>query len=673
MSITGRKYQSPTKHEAFPIADFSQALFLAREPWRSPENAFRTVQNARAFRGQIVKRGGYSMFAEIGRTSNSAAVIPSSDPTIGGVVYLLYDTQGPQTDRPIAASVRFVADIGTAHANEYAYLANLRWASTIPIVGTVVDGWIWDVVDSSNVVIGVAKLDPTLPAAVQRFQAWIDWTSHTNYVVAPAGTTVFEYTPNPETEIVGLFRFTTKGNDYFIACDPDYVYLYDLTARYYKDQGFAATGFAGPFTGSNTDYFWYQQVDDYVVMTNNVDPVCKWDPALPTADSVKEMPTDWVTPGTNELDTARIVVMFRGRLIYINTVENTTRYNTRMRWTAAGTATGWRSPSDYSDAPKDLGDAIDAKFIGERCFVAFEKGWMEIVRRPGDDQLAFEWAPVISRFGAVSSFATVRDNERLISRSDTTMQSIDPNGQTYIDVQIPDLLLSLSTRYRAYCTAIRSELDRSLLWTTVSRAAAKPDGALVAVYDEENKLSWSQYVFPFNYFSTFDKQDAKTWNQLGPSTWNYYAGQTWNQLGAGSQGTESLIGGQSRGTIYQFDSRINDNNISSPQTISVVLETEKLMPIPGRRSHFGWLDIFADVQDACPFRISFYADEDVAPYFVRDVTITPASAAGKAYARVSVQRSAMLHRFKIESLDDTPFAFDAFVPWFRDGGRVRPF
>lgn len=672
MPIAGKKYPVQAKHEAFPIADFSQALFLAREPWRSPENAFRTVQNARAFRGQIVKRGGYSMMAEIGSVT-SYAVIPTGVTSISGVSYWFYDTQGPQTDRPVAASVRFVADIGPAHANKYAYLANLRWLSTIPIVGTVVDGWVWDVVDSSNKVIGVAKLDPTLPAVASRFQAWVDWASHTEYSVAPAGTTTIEYTPNPETEIVGLFRFTTKGNDYFIACDPDYVYLYDLTARYYKQQGFAATGFAGPFTGSDSDYFWFQQVDDYVVMTNNKDPVCKWDPALATADSIKEMPTDWTTPGTNAMNTARIVIMFRGRLIYINTVEGSTRYNTRMRWTAAGTATGWRSASDYSDAPKDLGDAITAHFIGERCFVGFEKGWMEIVRRPGDDQLAFEWAPVISRFGTPSTFATIRDNERLISRSDTTMQAIDPNGQTYIDVQVPDLLLSLSTRYRHLSTGVRSELDRSLIWTTVSRAAAKPDGGLIAVYDEENKLSWSQYVFPFNYFSTFDKLDAKTWNQLGPSTWNYYAGQTWNQLGAGSQGTESLIGGQSRGTIYIFDSRINDNNISSPATIQVVLETEKLMPIQGRRSHFGWLDLFMDVQSACSLRVSFYADEETGPYLVQDVTITPATGSGKAYARVPVQRNAIFHRFKIETLDDTALAFDAFVPWFRDGGRVRPF
>lgn len=670
MTIRADRHATAQPHQPFPIADFSQALFLAREPWRSPENTFRVMQNARAFRGQIVKRGGYSLFAELGNTL-VRSVAHSFTTTLLGDLYHVYNTS-PDTERPVAESVVFTANCGPAAALRTAKLANFRWADSIPLLSVPAKVWFWDVVDTANNVIGAAYFDASVIPFPGQFQAYVGWDQHVGYAIAPTVTTI-GYTPNPETDLVGLFRFTTRGSDYFIACDPDFVYAYNLSTRFYEQQGFGGTGFAGPFTGSSSDYFWFQQVDDYAVLTNNKDPVCKWDPLLPEADSVVEMPTDWVTPGTNELDTARIVVSFRGRLIYINTVEGGTRYNTRMRWTAAGTATGWRSAADFSDAPKDLGDAVTAKFIGERCFVSFEKGWMEIVRRPGDDQLAFEWAPVISRFGTVSSFAVIRDNERLIARSDTTMQAIDPNGQTYIDVQIPDLLLSLSTRYRDRCVAVRSELDRSLLWTTVSRAATMPDGALVAVYDEENKLSWSQYVFPFNVFSTFDKQDAVTWNQLGPSTWNYYAGQTWNQLGAGSQGTEFLIGGQSRGNIYRFDARINDNNFNGPLTIPVILETANLFPIPGRRAHFGWLDLLLDVQAPTVLLISFFEDEDGPPYLAKNVTVNPSTNSGKAYVRVSVQKNALFHRFKIETTDDVPIAFDAFIPWFRDGGRVRQF
>lgn len=673
MTIKASKHATQTQpHQAFPIANFENALFLAREPWLAPKDAFVDVQDVRAFRGQLVKRGGISMFAELGYASSSTSTGPTGIGVYGGLNYYFYDCS-VGTTRPIWEVVRLVIDSGVAHANIFAYLANMRWATTIPIVGTVVDGWVWDVVDEDNKVIGVAKLDPTMPAVSGRFRVWVAWIEHTDYAVAPIGTGAFEYTPIDEDEVVGLTRFDNQANEYFLACTPDYAYRYDMTDKYYKRQGFGATGFAGPFTGGNTDYFWFWQVDDYIVMTNNVDPVCKWDPVLAVADSVLEMPTDWVTPGTNEMDTAKLVVAFRGRLIYINTLEGSTRFHTRMRWTDAGTATGWRSASDYSDAPKDLGEARTCEFIGDRLFVGFHHGWMEIVRRPGDDELAFEWQPVISRFGAVSALSTIKDNERLLSRSETTMQSLDPNGQVYVDVQIPDLLLSLSTPYMGLCASTRDELERTFLWTAASRSALRPDQMIAAVYDEKNALSWALYNMPANVFSTFDKQGALTWNQLGPLTWNQYAGQTWNQLGAGSQGTERVIIGYDRGTVYVKEGSVQDYYISGPARIDLVLETQKLAPIPGQRTHFGWLDLFIDAPMALGLRVSFYADENTAPYLVQTLALAPASGSVKIYTRIPVGRTASFHKFKIESLDDTPFAFDAFVPWFRPAGRLRKF
>lgn len=671
-SVTAANYAIKTEpHRSFPITDFKEGLFLAREPWMSPANAFRRVENARAFRGQIVKRGGFSRFAELTgdasdtRIINTAVYPDSTSADLNHTGRLTEFKMALDAERPIPESVRFDDNSGVAGATIYARLTAESWFDEGGF-----KGWRYEVVaEGTSTLIGYAAYYTN---QTEVFVAYVFWDLHPDFDAVSADEGYISYRLPAGTEIVGLFNFRNGTNEYVLACDPDYVYRYDLTAKYYKRQGFDGS-FAGPFTGGSQDYFWFWQVDDYVVMTNNVDPVCKWDPNLSAADSVVEMDTDWSTPGTNALDTALIVVSFAGRLVYLNTVESTTRYPTRARWTEAGSATTWRSPFDFSDAPRDKGEIVTAEFIGERLFVGFEKGWMELVRRPGDDIQAFEWRPVISRFGAVSKLSTIQDSERLLSRSATSMQLVDPNGQTYLDVQIPDLVLDFSTKYSERCATIRSELDRSFWWTYVSQEATKPSNILCAVYDEENRLSWSQYDLAFNVFSVFEQDGVTTWNALGPRTLNSYAGQTANSLGAGSEGRAQVIGGQSSGFVYRFDGSTRDGYYDEQTRITMTLDTQKLMPFPGQRAHFGWLDLFVDLSQSAQVRIFFYADESNTPYLNKTVTLAPVAASGKAYKRITVGRTALLHRFKIETLDDQPLAFDAFVPWFRPAGRVRQF
>lgn len=674
MDITSQVYAvNGPKHESFPISDFKEGLLLNKEPWLSNSAAFRRLDNARIFRGQIVKRKGISFFAEIGDTGGNASVNAVGTTIISGRLYAVYDTTGLKTDRPVANSVQFTADSGTAHANIHATLANMRWVTTIPITGATESCWVWDVIDNHNKVIGVAKLSPVQPPVAQRWRAWVCWADHTDYVVSPLTPTEVSYTPNPETEIVGAYRFSVEDTDHFIVCDPDYVYAYDLTSKFYKIQGFAATGFSGPFTGSNTDYFWFWPVDDYVVMTNNKDPVCRWVPSLADAVSIVEMDTDWVTPGVNELDTCLLVINYKGRLIYFNTVEGSTRYGTRGRWTDAGSPSAWRDPNDFQDAPLYLGNIVSGDLCGDRIFIAFENGWMEFVHRPGDSKQAFEWRPIQSRFGAVSKLSTIADADRLLSRSVTSMQRVDPNGQTYLDIPIPDLVKDFSVRHSDLCAGFRSELERSFYWTYVSISASKPDGILCAVYDENNELSWSQYTMRMNVFSTFDKQGAITWNQLGPNTLNSYAGQSLNSLGAGAIGTSKPIGGQSYGTLYTLGEANTDYYITGIERIAMVLESQKLFPFAGQRAHFGWMDFLLEVSAPVDLKISFYADEKETPYKVKTFTATPSASSAKVYHRISVGRTATFHKFKIETLDDQALAIDALVPWFRPAGRIRKF
>lgn len=645
-------------HKPFPISNFELGEFRARESWLSPAAAFREMINARTFRGQIVKRSGRSRFAEISDDTTATRVINlSSGPTTAG-----YSALFGLPLRPVPESVIFDDDCGAAGATVYAVLANERESRTGDPIGW---GWEWDIVAQGTTdILGTAWYFPDITP--NQWGAIIDWGLHPDYDSPSADKGYVSYFENPKTDITGLFRF----DENYLATDPDNLYKYDLTNKFYKKQGFTGSGFTGPFTGGSQDFFWFWPVDGKVFLTNNVDPVCVWDPTAVANASIQEFDSDWVTPSTNEMDTCRLVVQLGGRTVFINTVENTTRYGGRMRWTDAGTTT-FRSSLDFADAPSEMGDAVDAALIGKRLFVAFENGWMEIVRT-GQEVGALTWEPVVSRFGAVGTHSSIPDSERILSRSHTSMQQVDPNGQVTLDVNVPDFLLNYSSKYKHLCFGVRFEAERSFLWTAVSRAGEESDRIICASYDEQNRLAWSSYDFGMNVFSTFDKQGFVTLNSIS-LTWNQ-VDATWDQLGSGAEGEDILIGGKHNGTIYMIDPTIGkDAGEKGFESIPLKLVSQRLFPINGFRSHLGWVDLMVETSQPVKLRLTFSADEQETGYKTVDVKLTPSSSANKAYARVLVNRTATFHRIQVESLDDQPFAIDAIVPWFKQAGRIRNF
>jgi hypothetical protein len=409
------------------------------------------------------------------------------------------------------------------------------------------------------------------------------------------------------------------------------------------------------------------------VFTNGVDPVCKWDPTVSSTVSIDEMDTDFTTPGTNAIDTALMVIRFGGRLVYLNTTESATRFPRRARFTAAGSFQSWDSDLDFTDAPAEMGDMVTGQFIGERFFAGFETGWMELVST-NDSNQPLVWRPFISRFGAVSKLSTIQDNERLISRSKTSMQALDPNGQYYFDEEVPDLVLNYSTSNTDQCAAIRNESERALWWTYVDVADTRPNNILAATYNEKGEVAWSQYDQRFNVFSEFDSDQSPSWNSLGPNPMNSYVGVSFNDARVGAEGFTQIIGGSDKGLIHRFDGVSNtDFRADGPGTIEFEIETQRLSPYPGQRSHFAWLDIYCDASRDAELMIHFYADTTSAAYLTKTISLTPDSTGTKVYRRVSVGQIASFHRMKLFSSDGKFFAIDALIPWFRPAGRLRVF
>jgi len=657
--------QAAGAHQPFLIADFTDGLSLQKEPWLSPKNAFRKLENARSFRGQLVKRDGYTRFGSLAEEATEQNW--TTAPDFGsGSAFVMYTTSLP-SEYWVPESIRATAPLGAASAT---ITIVVDVGSVTPSPASNPSTWLYNLVNSggSTVVGAIAfSWDPATSGYHQTVT--IDWTLHPDQVLT-SGNTTLHYRTIDDQPITGLVRFRNNDGDFTIAMNKERVFQYDATDGIFEPQGLGGA-YTAYFTGTDDDYFWTWPGDDYLLMTNGVDPVHYWDPSVAVGSRVAEIATAWGGAG-NELDTCRLVIRFRGRTLYFRTTESATVFPTRVRWTDAGSYTSIDALA-FADAPATLGDIVTGGVIGNRIFIGFEQGWMELVAT-GDAVSPFQWEPLVSRFGAVSKLSTIQDNERLLSRGDTTMQAVDPNGQYYFDQKIPDLVKNFRSDKSDLSVGIRNEPQRSFWWTYVEGAETAPNNILVATYDEANNIGWSQYTnLPFNVFSEYESDQTPTWDSLGPLTWDDYSTVSWDDARVGVAGFTELIGGSRDGTVYQFGISATDNMFGTGRSsINMIAETQSLAPYPGQKAHLGWVDIYADAVANSSITLTFYVDSKSAAY--KSVTLDLSSSdSSKVWRRIVIGKTGSFHRFRIET--DTSYAvrIDAVVPYFRPAGRIREF
>lgn len=657
-------------HEPFPIADYQDGLLLPKEPWLSPRNAFRELTNGRVFRGRLQKRQGFNYFAELASGTSDSTVLGV---ILGGArVY-----QVGATEWPVFATLSWTSDNDagpniTADCGDAAFKWAVEGEEMYPAQGPLpaAEGIYWSPIYETGTTdqIGFLNYYPPSLAAGTYFVAYVWWANHSGYVGQPTDNGEMAYRLNPQTQVVGLTRFKTTTGDFSIAADQNKLYKYNASG-YYEELG------PTTFTGDDEDYFWFWPFDNYLVISNGVDPVVQWRPQEPSALSLFEHGTDFTSAeGGNDLNTALLVVRFQNRAVFLNTDELAAGnvYPRRARFSAPAAYETYDSALDFLDAPAEMGAIVTAGFIGERLFVGFEEGWMEL-SYTGDAIAPFEWLPFISRFGAVSKLSVIRDNERLLTRSDTSMQALDPNGQYYLDEKIPDYVKEFDPDKNFLSAAIRNEDRRSFWWSYADAGATQANMILNATYDEQRNLAWSKYDMRFNVFSELESEQTPSWDSLGPLTWDDYTGVTWNDARVGIAGFVQLIGGGAFGQVVQFAVSNTDDYLLGRETIDFVFVTQELTPYPGKRAHLGWIDLYVGGITDGVLTLEFYADKSSSFHKSVTLDLTPNGSKSKKWLRVPVGRSAAFHRIRGYSSDGNATEIDAIVPYFRPAGRIRKF
>lgn len=497
--------------ERFLIAPLDMGQQTNMRPWQIMDKAWFNLANMYPWRGRLRKRWG-TIF------SSQGALIPDALATRLKVPIGTTDGSG---------NLALTTFPTTAVRTGSAFSAGnvIFTVTTVPlVVGNAAT------LSSNSGATGTLRLDSTGPNVYQ-FQI-------AGGLAAIANTTVYWYPTNP---VMGMNLYQSNAlND-----DPTYIwdtqFAYSLQAGSWERLGTAV------WTGNDAAFFWSSNYrgssagNAYLFVTNNnvTDGIKYWDGAA------------WnnmtISLGVGRaMQTARIVVPFHNRLVFLNTTEDGTNYATRARFSAIGNpienggtsyfpwydnpnAANWIG-GGFEDNIQTQQQIVSAQFIRDRLIVWFEASVWELVYT-GNQILPFRWQQINPELGAESTFSTVPQDRIVTTFGNVGIHSCTGATVDRIDDFIPDTIFDVSNLNSGpqRVVGIRDYFFENMYWTypsaqNSSQSQTYPNQILVYNYKTG---TWAFFDDSFTFFGYFQQQSSVTWaanqNLWGQedATWAY--------------------------------------------------------------------------------------------------------------------------------------------------------
>ena len=514
--------------DRFLIAPFTTGLQTDVKPWLIPDDAFEVLRNAYVYEGRVRKRFGSRLLNE-------------------------------SVDADVAQlNSRLRIKIGTAIADP----------DTINIPGsTLTVGRLFSLSDGTILTVdqigaGVATLSTNDPAIT----ATIDTTVSPNTITVTGGggLDLFYY---PSTPVMGFSLYETSPINQEPTFAFDTQFAYEFTSGAWERLGSAV------WTGGPTDFFWADTWrgitanEDYLFVTNNT-----------TADGIRYWNgSAWTTLNplyntTQTIETCRIIVPFKDRLLFLNVVEKVSgapnRFRNRCRFSQNGdprSADAWREDTPgkggYTDAPTQEG-IISAAFLKDRLIVFFERSTWELVYT-GNEVLPFRWQQINTELGVESPFSVVQFDKAVLGIGNVGIHACNGANVERIDDKIHHDIFKFENNSNGVLKVqgIRDFYTEMVYWVWPDPSRSFLEDPLfptrVLVYNYKNG-SWALNDDSITAFGYFQNPNNIRWNNIN-STWEESEG-AWDD-GTLESRFLNVIAGNQQGFTFIIAS---DNNRNSP-------------------------------------------------------------------------------------------------------------
>jgi len=568
--------------DRFLIAPLNTGLQTDLRPFLIMDDAFEQLQNAYVFRGRVVKRFGSLWMGptqqqtrfRIGLTGAGVGVTDGAGHAAGNLGLII---TGIPNDPQIPYNVGQQFSVGTAVYTVISALPGVQ-----PMLATQGNG-------TFNITTG-------------------------DFVIngAPALTQIFFY---PGLPVMGLTQYESGA----INNHPSYGFDTRFAYRFFPGVGWERSGtLVSPiWHGNDLNFFWaanWEGVTDNIVamfVTNfNATigaPGATDDPIWVTQDGAVwtnfSPLTIFLTNGSF-VQTARIIVPFKNRLLLLNTIERNlaggapgvnAAFPNRVRYSHNGSpfaTNAWLEPNQttggtfadgagFIDATTEEA-IISAEFIKDRLIVYFERSTWELAYT-GNEVLPFVWQKINTELGSQATFSSVPFDKQILTIGNTGVHACNGANVERIDSKIPDEIFEFKVKNNEQLriAGIRDFIEELVYWAFVNDEA--PDATQkfpnqILVYNYRND-SWAINDDCFTAFGYYEQQGDTTWASTN-LTWAE-ANFTW-VAGIIQANQRQIIAGTPEGWVLIINADVSRNAPSMQITN---------MTIPSAAMGVGFVDL----------------------------------------------------------------------------------
>jgi len=548
--------------DRFLISPINTGLQTNTRPWQILDDAFSYLQNAYVFRGRVKKRFGSLLMGtsplqsrlriSLGNNTNAAMNLPANTAS-----------HTPQ----LALGQMF--SLGADTFQVYQLGAGVATLSTNAGVSAVIDS-------------------TAIPNTVT--------------FTGGAASPVYWY---PSLPVMGITQYLTGAvnNHPTYAFDTEFVYIFSGSPGSWSRSGTAV------WKGNNLNYFWATNwtsvAGDLILFVSNFnytlgagvpaatdDPIwylngSTWTPMLgSTTDGIFFLPGGGAVAAGPFVQTARIIVPFRNRLVLLNTIENNnssttgtgtaTQYPNRARFCFNGSplaVNAWYEPNQvdasgnvakgggFLDAYTDE-QIISAQFIKDRLIVYFERSTWELAYT-GSEILPFIWNKLNTELGSQSTFSSIPFDKSILTIGNTGVHGCNGSNVLRIDDKIPDEIFEFESKANGNLrtVGVRDYYNELAIWTFVSdlEEPTQTYPNQVLIYNYKND-SWALFDDCFTFFGYFEQQQDTTWASSAPQTWEQ-SNYQWNN-GNIQANQRQIVAGNQQGYVLRLADDISRNAAS---------------------------------------------------------------------------------------------------------------
>lgn len=535
--------------DRFLIAPINTGLQTDLRPWLIPEDSFQQLQNAYCFRGRVRKRFG-SRLMGVGWSSQA--------------VQQLYS--------------RFSINLGNTNGSG-------NFSGTVPGSAFKV-GQMFSIGTEIFTVYQTGTPGIMLTTGASTTHTYNTSTGAVVIDGAAATTAVYFYPAQP---VMGLTIYDSGP----INNQPSYGF--DTQFAYVFSGGFWSRSGMAIWHGTNTDFFWasnWQSISDspvYMFVSNffvtnpngvgtaNDDPIwyfdgTTWTAAYGSGVGFYTMPAGGAPYSGPFIQTARIIVPFKNRLVLLNTIENdgtssygnNTQYVNRCRYSHNGSplsVNAWYETNQidssgniadgggYLDASTEE-EIVSAEFIKDRLIVYFERSTWELAYT-GNEVLPFVWQKINTELGSESTFSVVPFDKVVLGIGNTGVHACNGANVERIDNKIPDEIFDIKNVGNTIkqVAGIRDYYVEMVYWTFVGDnfSGTFPNQLLVFNYRDG---SWSLNDDCITAFGYYEQQESLTW-ETTPLTWEEISA-SWESFTVVTN-PRQVIAGNQQGYVFIVD------------------------------------------------------------------------------------------------------------------------